>query len=575
MSENFIPSKDKLYPEIYVDNFRELLDSIYKYSSKNAFCFKNPKTNEIVKITYKQYIDDIIGLSSKFLSLGLAGKRIAIISHNKYPWPVSYMAIQTGGMIGVPLDYQLPINEIELSLIRSNAEAIIFEEHFIDTFKKIRENGKTNLKYYICMELNEDTDGFLSFQKLVDEGRKLVLDGNDDFSKVKIDSNKMSVLLFTSGTTGQSKIVMLSQRNICSNVSAMTTLIKMRDDDNVLSFLPLHHTFECTATFLYCNYTGCTICYADSIKQIPKNLLEYDISGVVCVPALLEIVYRQVNRTIKAKELTIPFKILIGISNFLRIFHIDIRRKAFKSIYDSLGHKLRLILYGAASVDKKVIKFFENIGIVVVGGYGLTETSPVIACENDKYRSPGSVGFPLFCEEVKIDNPDENGNGEILVKGPNVMLGYYENEEATKEIFEGGWLHTGDIGKFDKKGFLYITGRIKDMIVLENGKKVFPHEIESLLNNSDLITESFVYTKRENKNLKLGVKLVYSEDNEALKGKTKDEIFNMLSDEVKKVNNEIPKYKHIQYVTITTTPFKKTSTQKIKRFEEMKHIDKY
>ena len=575
MSENFIPSKDKLYPEIYVDNFRELLDSIYKYSSKNAFCFKNPKTNEIVKITYKQYIDDIIGLSSKFLSLGLAGKRIAIISHNKYPWPVSYMAIQTGGMIGVPLDYQLPINEIELSLIRSNAEAIIFEEHFIDTFKKIRENGKTNLKYYICMELNEDTDGFLSFQKLVGEGRKLVLDGNNDFSKVKIDSNKMSVLLFTSGTTGQSKIVMLSQRNICSNVSAMTTLIKMRDDDNVLSFLPLHHTFECTATFLYCNYTGCTICYADSIKQIPKNLLEYDISGVVCVPALLEIVYRQVNRTIKAKELTIPFKILIGISNFLRIFHIDIRRKAFKSIYDSLGHKLRLILYGAASVDKKVIKFFENIGIVVVGGYGLTETSPVIACENDKYRSPGSVGFPLFCEEVKIDNPDENGNGEILVKGPNVMLGYYENEEATKEIFEGGWLHTGDIGKFDKKGFLYITGRIKDMIVLENGKKVFPHEIESLLNNSDLITESFVYTKRENKNLKLGVKLVYSEDNEALKGKTKDEIFNMLSDEVKKVNNEIPKYKHIQYVTITTTPFKKTSTQKIKRFEEMKHIDKY
>ena len=573
MSENFIPSKDKLYPEIYIDNFRELLDSIHKYSSKNAFCFKNLKTNEIVKITYKQYIDDIIGLSTKFLSLGLSGKRIAIISHNKYPWPVSYMAIQTGGMIVVPLDYQLPINEIELSLIRSNAEAVIFEEPFMDTFKKIRENGKTNLKYYICMELEEDTDGFLSFQKLVDAGRKLVLDGNDEFSKVKIDSTKMSILLFTSGTTGQSKIVMLSQRNICSNVSAMTTLIKMHDDDNVLSFLPLHHTFECTATFLYCNYTGCTICYADSIKQIPKNLLEYDISGVVCVPALLEIVYRQVNRTIKSKGLTIPFKILMGISNFLRVFHIDIRKKAFKSIYDSLGHKLRLILYGAASVDKKVIKFFENIGIVVIGGYGLTETSPVISCENDKYRNPGSVGFPLFCEEVKINNPDKEGNGEILVKGPNVMLGYYENEAATKEILEYGWFHTGDLGRFDKKGFLYITGRIKDMIVLDNGKKVFPNEIESLFNNSNLITESFVYAKRENKNLKLGVKLVYDENNEILQGKTKDEIFAMLSDEVKKVNNEIPKYKHIQYITITTTPLIKTTTQKIKRFEEIKHID--
>ena len=573
MSENFVPSKDKLYPETYIDNFRELLDSISKYSSKNAFCFKNHKTNEIIKITYKQYIDDIISLSTKFLNLGLSGKRIAIISHNKYPWPVSYMAIQTGGMIGVPLDYQLPINEIELSLIRSNTEAVILEEHFMDTFKKIRGNGKTNVKYYICMELEEDKDGFLSFQKLIDEGRKLVLNGNDEFSKVKIDSTKMSILLFTSGTTGQSKIVMLSQKNICSNVSAMTTLIKMRDDDNVLSFLPLHHTFECTATFLYCNYTGCTICYADSIKQIPKNLLEYDISGVVCVPALLEIVYRQVNRTIKSKGLTIPFKILMGISNFLRLFHIDIRRKAFKSIYDSLGHKLRLILYGAASVDKKIIKFFENIGIAVVGGYGLTETSPVIACENDKYRSPGSVGFPLFCENVRIDSPDENGNGEILVKGPNVMLGYYENDDATKEILEDGWLHTGDLGRFDKKGFLYITGRIKDMIVLDNGKKVFPHEIETLLNNSDLITESFVYAKKENKNLKLGVKLVYSEDNELLKGKSKDEIFNLLSDEVKKVNSEIPKYKHIQYITITTTPLIKTTTQKIKRFEEMKHID--
>lgn len=573
MSEVFVPSKDKLYPEIYIDNFRDFLNSIHKYSSKTAFCFKDSKTKEITKITYKQYIDDIIGFSTKLLDLGLHGKRIAIISHNKYPWPVSYMAIQTGGMIGVPLDYQLPINEIELSLIRSNAEAVIFEEHFIDTFKKIRENGKTNIKHYICMDLEKEEDNILSFYKLVDDGKKLIANGNNDFSKIKIDPNKMSVLLFTSGTTGQSKIVMLSQKNICSNVSAMTTLIKMRDDDNVLSFLPLHHTFECTATFLYCNFTGCNICYADSIKQIPKNLLEYDISGVVCVPALLEIVYRQVNRTIKSKGLTIPFKILMCVSNFLRLFHIDIRRKAFKSIYDSLGHKLRLILYGAAAVDKKVIKFFENIGIAVIGGYGLTETSPVIACENDKYRNPGSVGFPLFCEEVKIDCPDQKGNGEILVKGPNVMLGYYENENATNEIFEDGWLHTGDIGRFDKKGFLHITGRVKDMIVLDNGKKIFPHEIETLLNNSDIITESFVYAKKENKNLKLGVKLVYSEDNESLIGKSKDEIFSLLSEEVKKVNNEIPKYKHIQYVTITTTPLIKTTTQKIKRFEEMKHID--
>lgn len=571
-NENFKSKPNMIYPEMHVDNFRELLNStINRFPNKIAFSYKKDptsKTPEFVNVTYKEHYEDVQNLATKLLNMGLEEKRIGLIGHNKYQWPVSYQAINNSNMVCVPLDYMLPENEIENLLTRSNCEAIIFDGKFLDIFKNIKNRNNTNLKYFICMDLEEDNDNILSFYKLIQNGKKIRESGDTSFENIKIDNDKMSVMIFTSGTTDISKAVMLSQRNICSNFSAMTTLIKTQEEDKVLSFLPLHHTFECTATYLFSFFTGFTICYCDGLKHIPKNMNEYGISGLVCVPALLEVMYRQINKTIKNKGITIPFKIMMAISNFLYFLHIDIRRKMFKSLLDNLGGKIRIIIYGSASVDKKITKFFNSLGIKTLQGYGLTETSPVIACESDKYQRAGSCGHVLFNQDVQIINKDENGIGEIIVKGPNIMLGYYNNEEKTKEVLVDDYFHTGDLGYIDKDGYLFVTGRIKDMIVLKNGKKIFPQEIEILLNESSLIEESFVYLSL-GEDGKISTKLVYSKENDELKGKSEEEIYELLKKEVVAVNNKIPSYKYIKNVIITTEPLIKTTTQKIKRHEEM------
>ena len=569
MENNFKPQKNKIYPEVHVDNFREFLDyTTTNYNDRIAFSYKKDSTAKVpeyINVSFKKHHEDVKAFSTKLLQMGLQGKKVALIGHNKYEWPLSYMAINTGDMVTVPLDYLLPENEIENLLIRSNSEAIIFDNKFLTIFKNIKKRNKTNLKYYICMDLEDDTEDFLSLHKLLKEGYELRKNGDNTYDDIKIDSDKMSILLFTSGTTGISKAVMLSQRNICSNVSAMTTLIKYEKDDKVLSFLPLHHTFECTATYLFCFFIGFNICYCDGLKHIQKNLVEYNISGMVCVPAVLDVMYRQIWKTIRQKKLEIPMKMLIAFSNFLRFFHIDLRKKLFKSVLEPLGGRLRTIIYGSASADPKVIKFFNSIGVRMIQGYGLTETSPVISCESDKYQKVGSAGRPLFCEDVQIIDKDENGVGEIIVKGPNVMLGYYENSDATKEVLVDGYFHTGDLGYIDKQGFLFVTGRKKDMIVLKNGKKIFPQELELLLNDSSLIEESFVYPSPTEVD-KLCTKLVYKADN------TVKEIYELLNQEVKNVNLQTPTYKNIRDVKITTEPLIKTTTQKIKRHEEIKKI---
>lgn len=576
--EKFKPQKNKLYKEMHVQSFKEMIEySSTHYGDRLAFIDKKDKTSknsEYIKVSYKQHKLDVEGLSTKLLEMGLETKKVAIISHNQYAWPVSYMAVNTGNMIAVPLDYLLPENEIENLIIRSKAEAVIFEGKFEDIFKRIIERGNTSLKYLINMNREKTQNDVLSLYELIEEGKELRKQGNNKYEQIKVDNEKMSIMIFTSGTTGISKAVCLSQKNIVSNVCAMTTLIKMKDDDRVLSLLPLHHTFECIATYLFCFFTGCTICYCDGLKHVADNMVEYKVSGLVCVPALLEVMYRQINKQIKKKGLTIPFKILMLFSNFLRIFHIDIRRKLFKSVLDNLGGRLRIIIYGSASTDKKIIKFFDSLGIAMLQGYGLTETSPVIACENDKYRKPGTTGFVLYNEQVKIIDKDENGIGEITVKGPNVMIGYYENDEATKDVLKDGWFHTGDLGYIDKQGYLHITGRKKDMIVLKNGKKIFPQELETLINESPYIEESFVYGKlqEDTGDVKISVKVVYSKENELLKSKKIEEIEDIINSEIKNVNTKIPKYKYIREVKITDEPLIKTTTQKIKRHEEMKKI---
>lgn len=482
--------KKKLNSEIYeideIKNFRELVNrSAEKYANNVAYKFKENlgKPNQkIIEKTYKEVRNEVEALGTMLLNMGLENKKIALIGNNRYEWCESYFAITTSNMVVVPLDKALPSQEIKSLIERSKADAVIFENKYNEVFEELKEEGNTTLKYYINMDLKNDENEILSFRSLINKGKELLENGDKKYSKVKIDNEKMSILIFTSGTTNMSKGVMLSQKNITSNIMAMAKMSKMYPDDVLLSFLPLHHTFECTITFLYGYYSGATVAFCDGLKYIAKNLQEYKISVFVAVPLVLETIYKKIQKGIKDQGKEKLVNTMSKIANFLLIFHIDIRRKVFKSVLDQLGGNLRIAYFGAAAMDKNVIKGYNNFGIDSVQGYGLTETSPLLAAETDKEHCPGSVGMAPYNVELKLDDVDEKGIGEIVAKGPNIMLGYYENPEATKEIMKGGWFHTGDLGYYNEDGYLFITGRKKEVIVLKNGENVFPSEIEFLVN---------------------------------------------------------------------------------------------
>ena len=567
-------TKARIYKGKKSDNFRELVDmTTNEFKDKIAFTIKD-KNKNLKDITFIEFRDDIKSFGTGLLSLGLNQSKIGLLLPDRYEWCLSYLAITTSNNIAVPLDFLLPEIELENLIIDSQIEAIIFSKKHLKMIENILTNKDCNIKHCICVD-EDISSKMILFDSLLKKGKALVQSGNKEYDSLVIDKNKLAVLIYTSGTTSTPKAVMLSQYNICSNVSTMTTLIKYHENDSILIFLPLHHALACTASFLFCYYIGFRLCFADSIKDIGKNLVEYGITGFVAVPALLDIMYRRIIKGVKQSHKYIAFKILGAFSNFLMFFKIDIRRKLFKEIHKNFGGNLRTIIYGSAATEKKVIKLFNTIGVDMVQGYGLTETSPVISCESDKYHNKiGSVGYPLFTEKVIIDNPNNEGIGEILVKGPNIMLGYYKNQEATDAVFKDGWFCTGDLGKFDKSGTLYVCGRKKDVIILHNGKNVFPEELEALLNKLDAVTESMVYEKSDRTdNQKLCAKIVYSKDNPILKNKSEEEIRNIIDEEIKNINSNLPSYKFIREFTLTTEPLIKTTTQKIKRHEEMKIIN--
>lgn len=562
--------KNKIYKEKRSDDFKELISTATKqFGNKIAFTIKD-KNKKLHDISFIDFENNIKELGSALLDLGLENKKIAIIAPDRYEWCCSYFAVSTSNIIVVPLDSMLPEIELQNLIIESQVDAIIFDQKFLNLMKNISVNKKSCVKYFICMDYEDNKDEITSYKKLLETGRNLIINKESKYENIVIDKNKLSVLIYTSGTTSKPKAVMLSQYNICSNISAMTTLIKYQQNDSILVFLPLHHTLACTASFLFCYYVGFRICFADSLKDIAKNLKEYNISGLVCVPAVLDLMYRQIIRAVKKSGKYIPFKILCAISNLLMFFHIDLRRKLFKEILDNISPNIRTIIYGSASCEKDVIHLFNTIGIDMIQGYGLTETSPVISCESDKYhKETGSSGFPLYNEEVKIDNPNQEGIGEILVKGPNIMLGYYNNPEATKSAFKDGWFCTGDLGRFGKDGSLFITGRKKDVIVLSNGKNIYPEELEVLLNKSDLISESMIYEQED----RICAKIVYNIDNPVVKTMSQENLHNAIDSEIKNINKNLPIYKYIREFILTDKPLIKTTTQKIKRHEEMKIIN--
>ena len=444
---------NEIYNTHEINNFKELISAtVERFPNNIAYKFKKNfgKSNEcVIEKTYKQIEKEIKCFSTALLNLGLENKKVAIIGNNRYEWCVSYLAVTTGNMIIVPLDKALPEKEIENLVEISGAEVVIFENKYSSVFEKIRQAENKKLEIFINMDYEKEKNGVLAFQELVNQGERLIEEGNDDYNKIDIDNDKLSVLLFTSGTTSQPKGVMLSQKNICSNVTATSKLAKMYPDDVLLSFLPLHHTFECTITFLYGFYCGVTVAFCDGLKYIAKNLVEYKVSVIVAVPLVLEAMYKKIENGIEKSGKTKLVKIMGKISNFLyKYLHIDIRRKLFKSVIDQLGGRVRILYFGAAAMNKTVIDGYNTFGIATIQGYGLTETSPLLAAESDKQKRPGSVGRNPYnvqlkiidedgneiglakgSDEVQMNTQEENKIGEIVAKGPNVMLGYYNNEK--------------------------------------------------------------------------------------------------------------------------------------------------
>ncbi len=559
----------------YTDLKEMLQKSGEKFGDRPAYIFKTEEKGKFRKITHSEFREEINDLGTKLLDLGLKNKRIAVISENRYEWAVDYLAVATGVGVIVPLDKSLPNNEIESLIKRSEVEAIFYSKKYDEVMNKIKEQNETNLKYFISMDLEKEENGIKSQKELAEQGKALIDNGNRDFLDAKIDNEKMGIMLFTSGTTAMSKAVMLSHKNICSNLADIASVIKVTEKDRFLSFLPLHHTFECTVGFLYPISVGGAICFCDGIRHIAENIKEYKITAMISVPILFESMYKKVMKGIEKKGKLETVKKGMKISQFLLKFGIDIRKQLFKEIHQTLGEDARLFVSGGAALDPETEKGFNAMGFTMYQGYGLTESSPVIAAEDDKYQRIGSIGKAFPSIEAKIINPDEDGIGELVAKGPSIMLGYYNNEEATKETLEGEWLHTGDLARIDKDGYIFISGRKKFVIVLKNGKNIFPEELETLVNKIEGVKESFVYGRPEDDgDYKICAKLVY--DPEVVKeeyGTTDEkELKDILWKEVKKVNKEMPAYKYIRDISVTDKELIKTTTQKTKRAEEIKTV---
>jgi len=569
---------EKLYEVDDFKNLKEMMqNSKEKFGEEAAFKFKTEIPGKLRTENYNEFCDKIDALGTALISIGLQGKRIAVIGDNRYEWALAYLAVVNGTGVVVPLDKSLPENEIISSIERSEIEGIFYTDKYSEIMEKVKKENIGKLKYFISMDADKTEDKIYSQSELVELGRGLIKNGARSFIDAKINNDEMSIMLFTSGTTSKSKVVMLSHTNIVANIKDITSLFDVHVGDTMLSFLPLHHTFESTVGFLYPLSVGAAISYCEGIRHIADNIKEYQASVMISVPLLFESMYKKVMQTVEKKGKGKAVKIGRTISNVLRKIGIDKRRQIFKEIHESLGGHLRLFVSGAAAFDPELEKGLNELGIDTYQGYGLTEASPVIASEHKTCTREGSIGKIFPSLEGKIVDPNEQGIGELAVKGPTVMLGYYQNEEATKETIVDGWLHTGDLAYFDKDDYIFITGRKKNVIVLKNGKNVYPEEIETLVNKIEGVKECFIFGKPEENDevdLKLAAKIVY--DPEEMKEKfgleDVEEIKKKIWADIKLINRKMPTYKWVKELYITDQELIKTTTQKVKRYEEMKTI---
>lgn len=544
----------------------DLKDMLEKTANKNStkIAFKVKDSNgKIINKTYIDFKNDVQNLATKLMQMGMQNQRIAVMGKNSYFWAISYLAATIIGIV-VPIDKEASKENVKEFLNVSNAKAIIADNKYLNEIFEI----KSKLKNKVLLIDIQNTSQYTNLSNLITDGKKLIDGGNKEYENIKINPDEMKILLFTSGTTGNSKAVMLSHKNICSNIISIASIVKVDNSTKVLSILPLHHTYECTIGYLLVIYGGGTICYCDGLRYITKNIQEYQPTFILCVPLLLENVYKKVIKTLKS---SLPEKYTKDESKIIDNLPFYLKGIVKRKVKKSLGGKIKTFIVGAAAIKPELVEAFFKLGIKVLQGYGLTECSPLVAGNNDFYYKAASCGMPIPNVEYKIDNPNVEGIGEIIVKGPNIMLGYYGNEEATKKVLVNGWFHTGDLGYIDNEEFLYISGRSKNMILTKNGENIYPEEIENILNDDDLIEESLVIGTSNGKD-DVQVKAKIFPNIEAIKEylgnkiPTKEEISKILNEAVKKANEKLPNFKHIKSFKIMDEDFERTTTNKVKRF---------
>ncbi len=564
------------YPGTSYKTIKEIFEkSIEQFKDRPFILEKFVKKAPFEEITYGQFGEDVknlgAGLSKAFK---LKGEKILIIGETTYQWYISYMALLCGVGIAVPTDRELPENELENIIKRSDATAIIYSPRKKDLIKKVG-NRCPGVKYFMEMYSDDKIEGrFVGLEYVMEEGKFLRGLGYTEYEDTEIQPDEFAVLIFTSGTTSAAKGVMLSNTNLAYNINSVTPYVYLTPEDRLFSVLPLHHTYESTIGFLYPMAVGASVAVCQGLKHIANDMKETSPTAIIAVPLLIETLHKKITQGIEKSGKTAAVKYMITLTNGLKNVGIDVKRKVFKDIYENLGGNLRLVVTAAAPIDAKVGMWLEDIGVTFLQGYGLTETAPIAALTPDFDTRVGSAGKSVVWDEIMISNPNENGEGEVLIKGKTVMLGYYEDPETTAEVVKDGWFNSGDIGYLDEDGFLYITGRSKNVIVTQNGKNIYPEEIEILLSKVEEISEGMVYGKEVvgEKELVITARVIpnyeYIEETHG-EGLSEEEIYKVVWEQIKKVNRKLSNYKTIKKLEIKKGQFEKTSTMKIKRYSEL------
>lgn len=547
--------------------------SVQAYGDNVAFMQKFHKDEPYKSITYKEAFETVNALGTALINAGLKNKRIAVIGENCYQWATSYLAVICGTGVVVPLDKELGASELGQLIKESQASAVMFTEKYTAIFKEIKENGDSQLEILIKLNGDKQEENVLTWSGLIAEGKKLLEKGDRRFIDAEIDPDAMSELLFTSGTTGIAKGVMLSHKNICFDLMIAPTILRVHTWDIFFSVLPIHHTYEGTAGFLMPLYKGAAIAYCEGLKHIVKNLSEVRPTMFLGVPALFETLYKTIMKNIRKQGKEGLVKKVMALNKVTKKVGLDLNKKLLKDILKVFGGRMRVLISGGAAIDPAILQFFNDLGFIAVQGYGLSECAPMGALNPDqhKYMRNASVGHILPGMDVKIVDKDEDGIGEICLKGDNVMLGYYNNPEETAKVIKDGWFYTGDQGYIDDEKFIYITGRKKNVIIASNGKNVFPEELEYLLSKIPYVTESMVWGAEEKGDIVIVAAIRPDmEEVEAVLGKDCDEeaVKKLLWDEVDKINAELPMFKKIRKIAIRNEEFEKNTSKKIKRFVE-------